>query len=695
MKPWMTGLMLLLLTGAAAAADDDLIAESQENLKWILDRQARSAAVSKIDDATPELVFDFQAAKRGPLELTVRTDSDRVALRLGRRGPRLDLNAGEANTLIVWVGPEPYVEVNGERDEDWAEDIADAVEREEPATVSLHFSRADGVLLKWRQLPAPLTRNAPEPIDERGDATTTIDHDGDGDAPAARSVNRELLLNRSRRGIVDLRIDRGSEGVFSIVSSPVLTDRHLVVVPASQLVGAQSVSVRLQDVDKTIDAKLVNVDLNVGLALLELDTTFVPAARAALRPIPIADQLPPPGEQVWLIGRGPSGPGLEALPVHERVSHGELDRGLRNAIRQSPLTQWLQTEGGITTNQSGSPVLDNAGDLVGIAAWAWVDRSDHGAILAATHLKSLIESTPPSEPMTLETLSEAAATMELPRMTFDRIETVQDQPAEQLRRLTAVLRLTGECPACDGSGVKLERKRVGYEQFGTMRQAIHHNVYDHCAICEGSGLKDAETFRRALDQVVLAAARLNGASDAATATLTNTGETLRELALNNLQVVSELVNAEAKRMIHTGPGAVGKPIVLVGELFDEVVLPGETRPMIGVKVEGERRGESTKGLVDQARHVDRTDAPAAMVAGVLSGLIQADADEPPVAIISHGLVIPLDPAQAVRRETVEQLNEELEAEREQRRARIEEERQRRERAREREQRERDRRIRGY
>jgi hypothetical protein len=69
-------------------------------------------------------------------------------------------------------------------------------------------------------------------------------------------------------------------------------DRHLVCTCDSP--------VDLPGVTKPVEAKLVKVDLNVGLALMELDTTFVPMARSVLKPIKLASQSPTVGERVWL-----------------------------------------------------------------------------------------------------------------------------------------------------------------------------------------------------------------------------------------------------------------------------------------------------------------------------------------------------------------------------------------------------------
>lgn len=687
MKTWTT--VLLMLIAGTASAEDDLLADDRDNLKWIIDRGAGTAAVSKVDDSTPELTFNFAAAKRGPLEFNIRTDTDRVQVRLDRRGPRLDLNAGQENTLIVWVGEQPYVELNGERDEDWAEDLARAMERGDPETVSLYFSRADGVLVKYRQLPAPVMGEKIDPIGD-DDAMATRTGRDDADSPAA-SVDTEALLNRAKAGIVELRIDRGVPGVFTVVRSPVLTDRHFVVVPARQLVGASGATVQLPGVGKTIEAKLVSFDPNVGLAMLELDTTFIPMARAAIKPVPIASSMPTNGEQVWLVTPTAAGPRLANLPVDELVSYSELDGGLQAAIRHNALSQWIQVNGTITTDQSGAAAFNGAGELVGLAAWAWADRSEASAILAATPIRSMIEN-PPAEPLGFAEFNETLSTVDLPRVSFAKIETVRDEPADQLRRVNAVLELVAECPACDGSGVNLERQRVGYEAFGTMRRAIYHNVYDQCAVCDGSGVKDVQAFTGAVETVISTAARLDASGLDAEPQLRVVAENLKQLTLANLNNIATMLNDDARQKMAGGSRNIGQPIVLIGTYVDEVMLPGESEPFRGVKVDGPDRTSAAKALVDQPRYVGTDEAPTAMVAGLLAGFVQQAADEPPVAVISHGLVIPIDPTQAAARKTVEQLNEELEAEREARRELIEERQRRIEREREREERERDRRY---
>jgi hypothetical protein len=87
MKTQLTLIALLMLVSAAPAFADSLLADDSSNLKWVVNKQNRTAAVSRVDDANPELVFNFKGVKRGPLELTIQTDSDRVKVSAGQPRP--------------------------------------------------------------------------------------------------------------------------------------------------------------------------------------------------------------------------------------------------------------------------------------------------------------------------------------------------------------------------------------------------------------------------------------------------------------------------------------------------------------------------------------------------------------------------------------------------------------------------------
>jgi S1-C subfamily serine protease len=574
----------------------------------------------------------------------------------------------------------------GKRVEDSTEDLERAMKRSEPKTVSVKFSRADGVLLKWRQLPAPVDEI--DPVNPHGDtqADPTIDNGEPDDEPAV--VDTTAILSAARGGIVELKIERRTEGVLTIVPSPVMTDRHYVVAPIQSVAGVKRVHVDLPGVTKPVEAKLVKVDLNVGLALMELDTTFVPMARSVLKPIKLASQSPTVGERVWLASLANGQPKLDTKAVDELVSYDGLDRQLKSAMRHSPLSQWIQVEGGITTGQSNAAALNGAGELVGLAAWAWTNRARYGAILSAEHVKALVNA-PTPDPMSYAQLNELIDPTDLPRMTFAHVETVTDQPADQLRRFNAVLRTTAQCRACEGSGVKLTRRRVGYESIGgNMRKAIYRNEYEHCAICKGTGLKDENTLRRAIGNVVTGAARVAGDEQTTEASLEAVRDSLRDMTLDNLDSITALVNGQARLMLAGGTDNIGQPIVMVGSYINQVELPGEVKPFMGLKVDGQNRGDETRVLVDRPRFVDPTESRTAMVAGVLAGFIQRESDEPPIALISHGLVIPIDTTKAVERKTLDEWNKELEEERREREEKIEAERRRIERQRDREDRDR-------
>ena len=690
MRNQPTTLLILagLLLAGPAFADGLLLDGSRTNAKWIIDSDGNGAAVSGVDARTPELEFNFAQLKRGPLELTLRTDASQVAVRVPSSGPRIDLKPNQENTLIIWVGPEPYVEVNGERDAAATGDLASALERarsdEQIEKMSLRFSRIDGALLKWRQLPAPvMDATAIDAADDlRSPDGAGLDA-GDAYESAPAPVDTAALIARVRGGLVELRIRRAAEDAVSVVCSPVLTDRYYVVAPAEALRGAAAVDAAVAGVDEPLVAKLVTVDLNVGLALLELDATFAPAARAALRPLALADQTPRPGDRVWIASMLAGQPRLSAAPVDAVVGYDELDRDLKAALTPAAASKWIQVQGGVSTQQSNAACLNAGGELVGLAVWAWADRAEVAGILSAEHIRPLIEN-PPAEPMTLAMLNEMLASIDLPHLTFPTIEPVADQSADYLRRINGALRTSAECRVCDGTGVRADRKLVGYETTGNLRKSIYHVVYLECGTCEGTGLRDPQTLGRSLDSVVSTAARLNSGTGDVVATLEAVRDNLRQLTLGHYDAMTALVNGEAKALIAGGPANIGQPIVMVGSYFDQVQLPGEPQPLMGVKLENpdDRRAPAVKALVTRPRLVEAGDSRTAMVTGLLAGFVQQAPDQPPVAVVSHGLVIPIDTTQVVERKTVEQLNQELEEQREKRAAEIERERQRIERERE-------------
>ncbi|KAL3813794.1 hypothetical protein ACJIZ3_015062 [Penstemon smallii] len=164
-------------------------------------------------------------------------------------------------------------------------------------------------------------------------------------------VNITNLASRQDAFTLDvLEVPQGSgSGFVWDIQGHIVTNYHVIR-------GASDVRVTLAD-QSTYDAKVVGFDQDKDVAVLRID-----APKDKLRPIPIgvsADLLV--GQKVYAIGN-PFG--LDHTLTTGVISG--LRREISSAATGRPIQDVIQTDAAINPGNSGGPLLDSAGNLIGI-----------------------------------------------------------------------------------------------------------------------------------------------------------------------------------------------------------------------------------------------------------------------------------------------------------------------------------------
>jgi S1-C subfamily serine protease len=189
--------------------------------------------------------------------------------------------------------------------------------------------------------------------------------------PAAVTTTSLIQLYKNTApGVVDIKVtgvDTGGGGTGSAEGSGFVIDKNGDVVTNAHVVdGASSITVFFPN-GKTAKAKLVGIDNSTDIAVIKVD-----AAAALLHPLTLGSSSGVQvGEEVAAIG-SPFG-----LP-------GSLTSGIVSAVNrtitapnQYSITGAIQTDAAINHGNSGGPLLDLSGDVIGVNAQI-------GAIQAAT-----------------------------------------------------------------------------------------------------------------------------------------------------------------------------------------------------------------------------------------------------------------------------------------------------------------------
>ena len=201
--------------------------------------------------------------------------------------------------------------------------------------------------------------------DEGGTTATPVAASGQPAASSDRTLSVGEIYRRASRGVVEITV--GSDGGSAFPSGDVprrgqgsgfVLDRQGHVVTNHHVVdGATRINVTFAD-GKTHRARLVGSDASTDLAVIDVD-----APESALAPLSLGDSdALSVGEGVVAIG---SPFGLEGTVTTGIVSalHREMNAPNNFAIDDS-----IQTDAAINHGNSGGPLLNLSGEVVGVNA---------------------------------------------------------------------------------------------------------------------------------------------------------------------------------------------------------------------------------------------------------------------------------------------------------------------------------------
>lgn len=155
------------------------------------------------------------------------------------------------------------------------------------------------------------------------------------------------------------------EGTGFVVSpNRVMSNAHVVA-------GSESVTVEVDG--QTYDAFVVSYDPNADISIL--DVPDLPAA-----PLPFVDELAPPGTDAIVMGY-PGGGDFTATPARIRET---IELNGPDIYRKTTVTREVYTiRGTVRQGNSGGPMINRGGKVLGVVFGAAVDDADTGFVLTS------------------------------------------------------------------------------------------------------------------------------------------------------------------------------------------------------------------------------------------------------------------------------------------------------------------------
>lgn len=212
-------------------------------------------------------------------------------------------------------------------------------------------------------------------VDTFFNASTAQPSTGVANGPAVSSAgttlgNEDIVRNAMPAIVVVSTSDGWGSGFLISENGVVVTNAHVVK-------GSPNVTVELSD-GKKIESTSLYVDQDRDLALVKLPDGRYPYLK-------ISHNLPPVGADVLAIGS----PGVGSTRFTDTVT-----KGIVSGVRDFNDGTWIQTDAAINHGNSGGPLIDRLGDVVGVNTLraSPAEFSGMNFSLASTEIDKMVQS---------------------------------------------------------------------------------------------------------------------------------------------------------------------------------------------------------------------------------------------------------------------------------------------------------------
>jgi S1-C subfamily serine protease/peroxiredoxin len=179
----------------------------------------------------------------------------------------------------------------------------------------------------------------------------------------ARQPTLGDIIDSSAESVVQIRRQNGAGEATSLGSGFVANAKGLIVTNYHVIRGSSKVIVQFKDGKEYPVKGLRGVDRETDIAVLELEKT-----PAKIKPLTLGDRKPPrQGESVIAIGH-PQGLTFTVTTgiVSAVRKTAELPREMADKVMAPADKLWIQTSAPISPGNSGGPLLDSQGHVIGI-----------------------------------------------------------------------------------------------------------------------------------------------------------------------------------------------------------------------------------------------------------------------------------------------------------------------------------------
>lgn len=441
------------------------------------------------------------------------------------------------------------------------------------------------------------------------------------------------MLARVQQSVFSLTVKVGP-GIGRTGTAFLVDGSGLAVTNYHVIEGASEAQAIVAGMKAPIPVQLVAAKPAFDLALVRIPISDPALKAASLQPLPILSPTPALGTEVWAIGF-PSGLGLTVTRgvIGGLRAFGQLPAEMRDILRNyDSASQWLQTDCTLNHGNSGGPLVDPSGGVVGIATWVWPDATNTNFALGARHLADFIAE-PRSQTVSFADLKATSRTAAGPRATFPWLDIKQDAPYSEVARAAKTFESQAACQTCKGTGVVTRQVVTGRTSNGNMSKPTTGVEAQTCPTCGGQYYARTDVLWNGGARFVSRIARTSLEQVGAARPASLIGKSLQAVLWANPVVLAERLNDRAVTLLTGATASPGEPILCVGTVTKDLSSKSGTVRTIVVALQNKHLFV----IVVDPRLIDATERETVLVGGLLSGRLDGP-DGQLVPVLQGGFV---------------------------------------------------------
>lgn len=438
---------------------------------------------------------------------------------------------------------------------------------------------------------------------------------GIGMAQAYQTRNEDF--ERAKGAVFELQVEGLSRTVFTHGTGFLVSRDGFAITNFHVIQGASGAKARFADSADEFVIELYAVQPGLDLALIKLDITGPEVSYT--RPwLELTDTEPAAGSEVWAFGY-PLGLGYTVTKgvVGGLRRFGELPPGAQALAKYDASSRWIQTDCTINSGNSGGPLVDSTGRVVGINTWTWRERANLFFALSSTHGRELLAGGS-GQPIGFRQAQKQFGTIKIPHTSFPRITVAKLTSGSQVLSFASALRKVIRCRACVGVGTVKVKYQTGWKYVtDTMRKPTFSYRIETCGRCRGSKYNHAKRILPVGQGLVKRLASMRPDDRRADQAHSVTRDVLQEVVRLDPLVLAGLLSDQALRDFSDVKPRIGMPVLFVGTLVRDRELPGHAGHMRMVRM----ADNATVVFVSEPNVVDAVESEHVFAGGLIAGFV--------------------------------------------------------------------------